>query len=92
MTDEIVKLNMYTTPFIWFVNKDLWNKVSSGDQAIITELADTLSDMAKFHSIVDPIWFALIASTVLLMIFPDIATFLPDFMVIQELSNNLQPG
>jgi tripartite ATP-independent transporter DctM subunit len=27
-----------------------------------------------------PFWFALIASTVLLMIFPDIATFLPNFM------------
>lgn len=28
-----------------------------------------------------PFWFALIASTILLMLFPDIATFLPNFMV-----------
>ena len=44
VTDEIVELNMYTTPFIWFVNKELWNQVSAEDQAIITELADTLPE------------------------------------------------
>ncbi|MBN2625235.1 MAG: TRAP transporter substrate-binding protein [Spirochaetales bacterium] len=44
VTNQIVKMNMYTTPLIWFANKELWNKVSPEDQQIITDLADSFAE------------------------------------------------
>lgn len=41
VTNQIVKMNMYTTPLIFFANLDLWNKVSEEDQAAIMELVET---------------------------------------------------
>ena len=38
VTEQIVELNMYTTPLIFFANKGLWNKVSEADQKIIMDL------------------------------------------------------
>ncbi len=85
VTDQIVELNMYATPFIFFANKDLWAKVSDADKKVIMDIVATFperigkqydaevahamglakekgknvyqlsaADMAKFHSIVDP--------------------------------------
>ena len=44
VTEEIIELNMYTTPLIWFANKELWNKVSEEDQQVITDLADFFAE------------------------------------------------
>lgn len=38
VTEQIIELNMYTTPLIFFANKGLWNKVSEDDQQIIMDL------------------------------------------------------
>lgn len=44
VTEQIVELNMYTTPLIMFANKELWNKVSTEDQASIMAIADSFSE------------------------------------------------
>lgn len=44
VTQQIVELNMYTTPLIMFANKDLWNKVSAADQESIMTIADSFSE------------------------------------------------
>ena len=44
VTNNIVELNMYTTPLIFFANKDLWNKVSADDQKIIMDIVNTFPE------------------------------------------------
>ena len=44
VTEQIIELNMYSTPFIFFANKDLWNKVSDGDQKIIMDIVNTFPE------------------------------------------------
>lgn len=44
VTQEVVDLNLYMTPLIWFANKDLWNKVSADDQKAIMAIADGLAE------------------------------------------------
>jgi TRAP-type C4-dicarboxylate transport system substrate-binding protein len=44
VTNQIVVLNMYTTPLIFFANKDLWNKVSPEDQKVIMDIVDTFPE------------------------------------------------
>jgi TRAP-type C4-dicarboxylate transport system substrate-binding protein len=44
VTNQIVDLNLYMTPLIWFANQDLWNKISAEDQATITAIADGLAE------------------------------------------------
>lgn len=44
VTNQIVELNMYTTPLIMFANKGLWNKVSAADQQIIMDVVDTFPE------------------------------------------------
>jgi TRAP-type transport system periplasmic protein len=44
VTNHIVEMNMYTTPLIFFANKDLWNKVSPEDQKIIMDIVNTFPE------------------------------------------------
>jgi TRAP-type C4-dicarboxylate transport system substrate-binding protein len=46
VTNTIVQLDMYTTPLIFFANKELWNKVSQADQKIIMDIVDTFPERA----------------------------------------------
>ncbi len=43
-TNHIIEMNMYTTPLIFFANKELWNKVSPADQKIIMDIIDTFPE------------------------------------------------
>lgn len=44
VTNHIVELNLYTTPFIFFANKQLWDKVSPADQKIMLDLLDAFPE------------------------------------------------
>lgn len=44
VTEQVVDLNLYMTPLIWFANQDLWNKISAEDQQTITAIADSLAE------------------------------------------------
>jgi len=44
VTNNIILMNMYTTPLILFANKDLWNKVSPADKKIILDIVDTFPE------------------------------------------------
>lgn len=44
VTNQIIELNMYSTPLIMFANKDLWNKVSEADQKIIMAAVDSFPE------------------------------------------------
>lgn len=44
VTNNIVLMNMYTTPLILFANKELWNKVSAADQKIIMDIVKTFPE------------------------------------------------
>lgn len=44
VTDQIIELNLYTTPLIMFANKQLWEKVSPEDQKLIMEVVDTFPE------------------------------------------------
>jgi TRAP-type C4-dicarboxylate transport system substrate-binding protein len=44
VTNHIVEMNMYTTPLIFFANKDLWKQVSAADQKIIMDIVDTFPE------------------------------------------------
>lgn len=46
VTNTIVQLDMYTTPLIFFANKELWNKVSAADQKIVMDIVDTFPERA----------------------------------------------
>jgi len=41
VTEQIVEMNMYTTPLIFFANLDLWNRVSAEDQETIMNIVNT---------------------------------------------------
>ncbi len=44
VTEQIIELNMYATPLIFFANKGLWNKVSPEDQKIIMDIVNTFPE------------------------------------------------
>ncbi len=44
VTEQIIEMNMYATPLIFFANKELWNKVSGADQKIIMDIVDTFPE------------------------------------------------
>jgi len=44
VTNQIVEMNMYTTPLIFFANKELWAKVSDSDKQIIMDIVDTFPE------------------------------------------------
>ncbi len=44
VTNQIIEMNMYTTPLIMFANKELWNKVSKADQKIIMDIVNTFPE------------------------------------------------
>jgi TRAP-type transport system periplasmic protein len=44
VTNQIIEMNMYSTPLIMFANKELWNKVSEGDKKIIMDIVNTFPE------------------------------------------------
>lgn len=94
--DAMATLVIYTSLFYPLIIKAGYNGVWYGIITILMILIGFLTPPVGVVSVVTsgitkikletvfkgtiPFWFALMASTVLLMIFPDIATFLPNFM------------
>jgi tripartite ATP-independent transporter DctM subunit len=94
--DAMATLVIYTSLFYPLIIKAGYNGIWYGIITILMILIGFLTPPVGVVSVVTsgitkikletvfkgtiPFWFALIASTVLLMLFPDIATFLPNFM------------
>ena len=94
--DAMATLVIYTSLFYPLIIKAGYNGIWYGIITILMILIGFLTPPVGVVSVVTsgitkikletvfkgtiPFWFALIASTVLLMVFPDIATFLPNFM------------